>query len=230
MKGQHPIKWNTLKRNKVNHKQADENSVFRYYYNLFYVGLSRAKQNILVYESQVVDQFEDFLHDNFMKKSSKEVIYILGRIVDKVEFSQLELISRVNEFIRLEQFENARLTSDKIKDDFKRLEAKRNIDIYERYIRHGRYRDAGIKYWEYGMINDAKKQFTLSGDTILIELIDKCSQNSNNDLNIDIVSYFEDVKDNAIAQEFIIETVKKDVNRLKQSFSKTYQNFKKGRK
>ena len=80
------------------------------------------------------------------------------------------------------------------------------------------------------VIEDAKKQFTLSKDTILIELVDICSKSSNKDLNIDIVEYFEDVKDNQIAQAFIVDTVKKDIANLKQGFSKIYNNFKKGRK
>ena len=142
----------------------------------------------------------------------------------------MELLSRVNEFIKLSQWDNARFTANKIKDDFKRIEAMRNIEIYSKYILKGNYREAGIKYWEYGMLDEAKNQFTLSGDTILIELIDKCSQGSNGDLNIDIVEYFDDVKDNAVAQAFIVETVRKDIEKLKNSLNKTHHNFKKGRK
>ena len=42
--------------------------------------------------------------------------------------------------------------------------------------------------------------------------------------------YFCDVKDNNIAQKFIIETTQKDVKQLKSQFSKIKENFKKGRK
>ena len=103
------------------------------------------------------------------------------------------------------------------------------IDIYEQFIQFGKYREAGIKFWEYGLTEQAKNQFRLSGDEILIELIDKCSQTNNKDLNIDIVKYFDDVKDNKIAQSFIIETVKKDIKTLKSSFTSIKENFKKGR-
>ena len=223
-------KWNTLKRNKVNHKEADENSVFRYYYNLFYVGLSRAKQNIIVCEDLNIDQFETFFSKNFDRRNAKDAIEVLNRLISKAEFSQIELLTRVNEFIKLSQWDNARFTANKIKDDYKRIEAMRNIEIYSKYIIRGNYRDAGIKYWEYGMLDEAKNQFTLSGDTILIELIDKCSQGSNSDLNIDIVEYFDDVKDNQVAQAFIVETVRKDIEKLKNSLTKTHNNFKKGRK
>ena len=223
-------KWRNLKQHKVNHKQADENSIYRYYYNLFYVGLSRAKQNLIVFENNVVDQFENFLKDNFEKKELKDTIRTLEGIISKAEFSQLQLMSRVKEFIKLEQYDNARFAANKIKDDASRLSALRTIEIAEKYIRTSQHREAGIKFWEYGMLKEAKEQFTLSKDTILNELIDMCASNSSNDLNIDIVNYFDLVKDNAIAQAFIVETVKKDVSNLKNSFNKIKENFKKGRK
>ncbi len=223
-------KWKILEQNKVNHKQADENSVFRYYYNLFYVGVSRAKQNIFVIEDSQIKQFENFLKENFENKNAKDSIRTLSEIVNKSEFSEQEVFDRINEFIKLEQFDNARFTASKIKDDIKRIDWLRTIEIYEEFIHIGKYREAGIKFWEYGMVDQAKKQFTISGDENLIQLVDSCSKNNNSDLNIDIVSYFEDVKDNKMAQSFIIETVKKDILKLKQSFNEIKENFKKGRK
>ena len=76
------------------------------------------------------------------------------------------------------------------------------------------------------MIDEAKQQFKLSGDETLIELIDACTQNSTQNLNIDIVKYFVDVKDNKIARSFIADTVKRDVENLKKSFSETNKKFK----
>ena len=223
-------KWKTLEINKVNHKQADENSVYRYYYNLFYVGLTRAKQNIFVVENNNIKQFENFFNLNFEVCSNSQALKKLSEIVSKVEFTQQEVFDRVKEFIKLEQFDNAKFTASKIKDDVKRIDMLRIIEVNENLIQFGKYREAGIKFWEYGLIDEAKKQFTLSGDDILIELIDSVSKNNNKDLNIDIVNYFDDVKDNKVAQQFIIETVKKDIVSLKTSFYEIKENFKKGRK
>ena len=223
-------KWKTLERNKVNHKQADENSVYRYFYNLFYVGVSRAKQNIFVFESSVVNQFENFFSKNFDCKNSSGAIKQLSEIVSKAEFSQKEVIERVEEFIKLEQYDNAKFTANKIKDDITRINYLRTIEIYETLISQGKYREAGVKFWEYGLIDQAKKQFTISGDEILIELVDTCSKNNSGDLNIDIVNYFNVVKDNKVAQQFIIETVKKDIATLKSSFATINAKLKKGRK
>lgn len=223
-------KWSLLQQNKVNHKLADENSVFRYYYNLFYVGVSRAKQNIFVVEKLNISQFKNFFANNFNQQDAKGAIKLLSDIVSKVEFTQAEILERVKEFIKLEQYDNARFTANKIQDDLQRINELHKIEINQNFISSGKYREAGIKFWEYGMIDDAKKQFTLSGDQKLIELVDACSQNSDSGLNIDIVNYFDDVKDNALAQKFIIETVQKDIANLKSSFKNIKENFKKGRK
>lgn len=223
-------KWEALSRIKVNHKEADENSVYRYYYNLFYVAISRAKQNIFVVEGEKIKGFENFFSENFDCLDTQSAINVLNDIVSKVEFTQLEVEDRVNEFIRLEQYDNARFMADKIKDDSRRIDSQRRIDVSEKYIRVGKYRDAGIKLWEYGMLDDAKAQFTLSGDTILIELIDKCSSGNSKDLNIDIVKYYDDIKGNSVARDFVLETVKKDISKLKSEFVDIKDRFKRSRK
>lgn len=223
-------KWKTLEHRKINHKTADENSVYRYFYNLFYVGITRARQNIFVLEQNKVNQFEKFFKDNFEQMDSRTAIKLLEDIVSIVEFTQDDALSRVNEFIRLGQFDNARFMAGKLKNDVTRINALRKIEVYENFVKFGKYREAGIKFWEFGLITDAKNQFTLSGDKILIELIDKCVENNKNDLSIDILDYFEDVKDNSIAREFILDTVRKDIKEFKNSFNLINENFKKGRK
>ena len=49
-------------------------------------------------------------------------------------------------------------------------------------------------------------------------------------MNIDIINYYDLVKDNPVARDFILETVRKDIAGLKNSFNNIKQNFKKGRK
>lgn len=221
-------KWKQLEFKKINHKQADENSVFRYYYNLFYVGLSRAKQNIFVVERNSVKQFGDFFKSNFKCVDSRQALRNLTELVSKVEFTQQEVYDRVSEFLKLGQYENARFTAEKILDNKKRIESMRSIEINEELISKGKYREAGIKYWEYGLINEAKKQFILSGDTMLIELINGCVKNNSTNLNVDIIDYFEDVKDNPVARQFILDIVKNDIKNLRKNFGEIKSNFKKG--
>ena len=223
-------KWRDLSRNKVNHKTADENSVYRYYYNLFYVGLTRAKQNIFVVECKSIPQFELFFKKNFDCMSTDTAIQKLTSIVKSVEFTQKDLESRVYEFIKLSQWDNAILNASKIKDDGLRIDLNRIIEVYSAYVSRGKYREAGVKLWEYGLLDEAKKMFTLSGDKALIELIDKCSNSSSKDLSVDIIDYYYDVRDNSVARDFILETINRDLNNLKTSFKSINNNLNKGKR
>jgi len=221
-------KWQTLLRDKINHKQADENSVYRYYYNLFYVGLTRAKQNLFVVEDKQVTLFEDFFKENFDRKDTSGAIKLLSDIVSKVEFTEIEILERVREFIKLGQFENAVWTANKIKDDVIRLRELNRIEVSEKYIQVGKHRDAGIKFWQLNMLDEAKKQFIISGDESLSQLLDACRGKEEGRLNIDIVDYFEDVAGNEAAKNFILQTVENDRESLKQQMKEIKENFKKG--
>lgn len=220
-------RWQTLESNRVNHKQADENSVYRYYYNLFYVGLTRAKQNLFVVENKKIPMFEKFFKENFDRKDTTGAIKLLSDIVSKVEFTESEILERVQEFIKLGQFENAVWTANKIKDDVVRLRELSRIDISEKYIFQGRHRDAGVKFWELNMLNDAKKQFIISGDEALSQLLDACRGKDEGRLNIDIVNYYDDVKENEVAKEFILQTIENDRESLRQQMKEIKENFKK---
>lgn len=223
-------KWTRLEKHKVNHKAADENSVYRYYYNLFYVGLSRAMQNVIVVEDETISQFESFFNKNFNICNAKNALKKLESIVGKVEFSQDELIDRVYEFIKLQQYDNARFVVNKIKDEKSRVDLTVTIQIYESLVSLGKYRDAGVKFWEYGLIDEAQKQFAISGDMMLIEMIDNCSDDKDSHLSVNIVEYYNDVKDNNVARELILETVKKDILQLKNSFKDINKKLIKGDK
>ena len=220
-------KWELLERIILNKKSADENSVFRYYFNMFYVGISRAKRNLFVLEEKNVSTFSQFFKTYFDCQNSKNTINALSKIVSKIEYTQSEYLERVEEFIKLGQYDNARFTVEKITDDLIRKQELIKIEINENYVHHGKYREAGIKFWEEGMLDEAKKQFTLSGDTILIDLIDALSQNNQSNLNYDIIRYYTDLKDNEIARKFVLETIKRDLKNLQAEQKELHDKIKK---
>ena len=222
-------KWNLLERMTLNRKTADENSVFRYYFNIFYVGVSRAKQNLFIVESKNIESFKNFFKENFDCQDRQTTINSLSKIISKIEFTQDEYIARVNEFLKLEQFDNAKFNAEKITDDLIRANQILKVDIYKNFVHFGKYREAGIRFWENGMIEEAKKQFILSGDTALIDLITAVSEKNQTNLNFDIIKYFNDVKENDIARQFILETITKDITNLKENQKRINENFKKMR-
>ena len=218
-------KWNTLERTTVNRKQADENSVFRYYFNIFYVGVSRAKTHIFVAEDSNLDLFNTFFIENFEKQDTTGAINALLETSNIIEVEQDELATRIAQFINLEQYENARFAAAKILNDSDRAAHNDNIDISEQLIRHGKHREAGIAFWEKGYGEEAKKQFILSDDTILCDLID-AAMGGNNTLDIGILDFLEDVSD-PIARKLIFDVIKKDVESVKERQKHINQSLKK---
>lgn len=207
-------KWRTLERINVNRKQADENSVFRYYFNLFYVGVSRAKTNVYVVEDASIAQFKEFFLSQFEVLSAKDAEARIKESSSGTLVDTDELIDRVEEFLKLGQYDNARFAADKIDDDIVRTEYLNRVEIYEKYISSGDYRGAGIRYWEIGLPREAKQQFVLSGDEELVAFVDATQQADGGSLSVNILDYIESFKDSDAAMKLIIDTVKKDFMRL----------------
>jgi hypothetical protein len=209
-------KWHSLERALINRKSADENSVYRYYFNLFYVGISRAKRHLFVAEEKEISTFKQFFAENFKVLDTAQAVSALSDIVSRIEVEQEDVLERINEFVNLGQYDNARFAADKITDDRLRTYQLENIDIYEKYIAHGKYREAGIRYWEIGSIEQAKRYFELSEDTILIQLVDACSGGDSKALDIDILHFLPEVAANSAATALILQTVSNDLHNLKE--------------
>lgn len=219
-------KWQHLAKMILNRKTADENSVFRYYFNLFYVGLSRAKHNLFILEDKNLEMFSNFFENEFEIKTKQNFVETLLNTVGKIEFTQQEYLDRISDFIKLEQYENARFAADKIVDDLVRKKQLTTIDIFEQSVSKGNYREAGIKFWQAGLLDEAKTQFTLSNDKILIDFMNAVSGQDQSSLNYQIIKYFVDMKDNDVAKNFILETIKNDLDLSKKAQRDINSKFK----
>lgn len=208
-------KWSKLELMNINHKQADENSVFRFFFNLFYVALSRAKHNLFVYEEQGVSIFEQFFKKNFDVLSGRQATEVFSNVIGKIEIDEDEILSRIEEFIRLGQFDNARFYAEKFESglDCERQLAK--IDAFEKYVFKGKNKEAGIALWRAGLPEDAKEQFAISGDKNLMEFIDKLQGKNVENLDADIVKFFVDFDENDDAQKLILDVVKQDLETMR---------------
>ncbi|MDE7464652.1 MAG: hypothetical protein K2M48_06440, partial [Clostridiales bacterium] len=144
-------KWRYLRDMSLNRKTADENSVFRYYFNLFYVGISRAKQYLFVAESDCPETFDSLFKECFERKNKDEALAYLKDIAGRIEIDDDEFVERIEKFCSLEQYENARAAADRLSSDELRKKQLLYISVHEQYLRFGRYRDAGVEYWRQGM-------------------------------------------------------------------------------
>ena len=214
-------KWQKLERMSVNRKQADENSVYRYYFNLLYVGISRAKHNIFVFEEKKNNLFVEFFKNNFETLYAEDAYNRFTDIISKVEFDDDDIFERIDEFIKLGQFDNARFYANKFDDDRTVYQMLEKIEAFERYVFKGKNKEAGIKLWKAGLVADAKKQFEISGDAKLIEFLDTLESRNNAGLDAEVVKFFTDFDDNADARELIVETVKQDLENIRKMHRET---------
>ncbi|MBO7156085.1 MAG: hypothetical protein J6V83_01640 [Clostridia bacterium] len=108
----------------------------------------------------------------------------------------------------------------------KRRDELKRIEVSELYVLHGNYRDAGIRYWEAGLIEDAEQMFRLSGDHKLIDFMRACLKEDNHALDYDIVRFYTEVDGNDIAQNLIIETLRNDLKDLREKHKNLNASFK----
>ncbi len=219
-------KWKILEEFNINHKQADENSVFRYYFNLFYVGVSRAKHNLFVFENDEIKLFGDFFKDNFENLNGEETYKKFTEVISKIEIDDDEILERIAEFIKLGQFDNARFYADKFEDDEIRIQQNEKIEAFEKFVFKGRNKDAGIKLWKAGLIHEAKEQFAISGDTKLVEFLENLEGKNKSKLDAEIVKFYVDFDDNDEAQKLIVDVVKADLKEMQENHRIIKEKFK----
>ena len=210
-------KWRYLHEMSLNRKTADENSVFRYYFNLFYVGISRARQYLFVAESDYPKFFEKFFDDCFEKRNKDNALALLREIAGREEIDDDEFKERIEKFCSLEQYENARNTADRLSSDELRAKQLVYIDVHEKYLRHGKWRDAGVEYWRKGCDSEAREMFTRSGDEKLFPLMDACLQKGSA-LDPEIVRFYTLAQDNDLAKNLILETLNNDCKQIWAAF------------
>ena len=209
-------KWQALERNIINKKISDENSVYRYYFNLLYVGITRAKQNLYVIESKKIKLFEDMFKNNFdVIEDGKTLKAILKDENINSKITSEELLDRIDEFIKFRQYDNALFVAKRLNDNYESIRQINKINAYKEWDKTDDYRKLGIELWKNNFIDEAKTQFRLSGDEILIKLIDACRNNSDEGISGDIIQFLPLVSENQVATSLIIDTIKNEINNLK---------------
>lgn len=209
-------KWRYLENMSLNRKTADENSVFRYYFNLFYVGISRARQYLFVAEGDSPKTFDKLFAECFDRRSKDSALAFLKEIAGKIAVDDEELCDRIEKFCSLEQYDNAKNSADRLSDERLREEKLAYIFVHEKYLRFSAFRDAGVEYWRRGMDRQAREMFTRSGDTALFPLMDACKDGGGT-LNFDIVRFYPLVENNEAAKKIILDTLKGDVKEMTDS-------------
>lgn len=221
-------KWEKLYKDKINRKTADENSAYRYWLNLFYVGASRARRNLFVSEKKDVSLFNDFFKDNFISCAAQVCAKDIENTIGIGKLDEDVILERINEFINLSQFDNAITATKSLSDEEETKKQLDRIEIYREYVSLGKYNEAGIAFWEKGILDEAKKFFNLANNSALSDLVDACS-GKNSELNASIVSFYDDLKGNETARNLILDTLKKETNKIKEESQNIKERLKKYR-
>ncbi|MDR3293936.1 MAG: UvrD-helicase domain-containing protein [Clostridiales bacterium] len=207
-------RFSALNRLVVARKQADENSVYRYYFNLFYVGISRAKTRLYVAEEREIPLFEEFFKNNFDELQTADAVKDLLASSNIKEIDRDEIAKRTLEFIKSGQFDNARISAERMLNADEKREAMNRIEVYETYVLHGKYREAGVRFWELNMREDAKEQFEFSRDDALIAFLEAYQKKGGGALNYQAAAFLEDKNLDAKARDLIFEVMTRDAARL----------------
>ena len=210
-------KWRYLNEMSLNRKTADENSVFRYYFNLFYVGISRARQYLIVSETDYPKFFDKLFDECFERKNRDAALAFLREIAGQAELDDDEFVERIEKFCALEQYANARSTADRLSSDELREKQLIYISVHEKYLRYSKFREAGVEYWRHGMDGEAREMFTRSGDEKLFPLMDACLKGGSA-LDPEIVRFYTLVEDNDVAKNIILETLNSDCKEISAAF------------
>jgi len=217
-------RWKRFARVGVNRKTADENSVYRYDFNLLYVGVSRAKTRLYVQERDSVEIFEKFFEDNFEPLPCSAAAKKLLSKVDKLEAEQDEILSRIKQFIQSAQYDNARQAANRILTIEEREKEIARIDIFENFVHKGKHKEAGIKFLQSSLYTDAKEQFQLCAEEGLAALCDSCMGETTGG-GLEALSAFIDAGENEDIQKVIVGLVREDLKQMQNTFKSTSEKF-----
>ena len=209
-------KFKKLERTAIDRKTADENSLYRYYFNLFYVGVSRARRHLFVAEEAEIPQFKSFFKDNFRSMGTAEAVEKLKETVGSTLVDQEEHKRRAEEFMKLGQYDNAEHAAANLINDREREKALLDVAIWRDHVSRGDYVGAGVAYWEGGFLKEAKEYFVLGGESELSDLIDAASGGTDEKLDYGILRHYDRLKENPAAMRIILEVLKKDTSSLKE--------------
>lgn len=219
-------KFKTLARTEINRKTADENSLYRYYFNLFYVGVSRARRHLFVAEEKEVEQFAAFFKSNFKSLTAAEAAAKLQQTVGSTLVDQEEHKRRAEEFARLGQYDNAFHAANNLINDGEREKVLLDVTLWRDHIARGDYVGAGVAYWEHGYLKEAKEYFALGGETDLSDLLDAASGGGGEKLDYRILRHYDKFKNNPAAMKIIVSLMKKDVESLKTGLKEASRKLK----
>ena len=129
-------------------------------------------QLIFVFETENVSNFNEFFDKHFDTLDGENSFEKFENVISKLEIDDDEILERINEFIKLGQFDNAKFYAEKIENDYESHQQIEKINIHKDYIFknkipihiHGHIHEPYVKK----MINDTTEYSILGYEIIKI--------------------------------------------------------------
>lgn len=183
--------------NIINTKHADSNSLKRYYFNLFYVGITRAQNHIIIIEENETPEFSEFFEKNF--EELEENVNVSELPFELTVLDNDSYVSRITEALKIRKFELAKKYINKINDiELKKLQEIR-CNIFE-----------NINEENYIKLIDECLKMNLLDDSIFI-----AEKMNNNDLEEVLKSIKDNHKiDYSICYKVFFNTKSQEIKKL----------------
>ncbi len=151
----HQKDWQELDKEKIDKKNADENSLLRYYFNIFYVGITRAQRHLLVVEENEISVFKDFFKKNFQYLPKDASIELLQEKLELNILTDEERLARINEAFKNNLLENAQHHINWIKDMSLKKRQQERYMLYDEYFKSKNKVEVRDKFLDKNLIDDA---------------------------------------------------------------------------
>ena len=209
---QHLSEWLKLENSQINKKLADENSLLRYYFNIFYVGITRAQRHLLIVEESDINLFSEFFKNNFTYLDKDTSIESLQLKLDLKTLSLTERIQRINESLKNKLFDNALHYISWIKDEKEKQKQLLRLEIYSDFYKNSNYEQARDECLELNFIEDAIEISKQSNAYDVANLLNKLFITNEFDLELcyEVLSKTNSIKIKSIIQN-TLETTRKDL-------------------
>ena len=221
---QHLSEWLKLENSQINKKLADENSLLRYYFNIFYVGITRAQRHLLIVEESEINIFRDFFKNNFTYLNKDTPIDSLQLKLDLKTLSLSERIHRINESLKNKLFDNALHYISWIKDEKEKQKQMIRYEIYKDFYKENSFEQSINKCLEFDFIDDAIEISKQSKNYDVANLLNKIFVLHDFDMQLcyEVLSKTNSINLKSIIQN-TLETTRKDLiekNKLLQEILK----------
>ncbi len=227
-------KWQYISTHKINKADADENFIYRYYFNLFYVAFTRARNNVIIIEDEAnekgkIEDIELFKNSNFFKDFiclSKEISdESLEDLFEKI--TEDEVLIKIEEHIKNQNYKQALFFANKLSktNQLKQIVVSR-CNIYLEYVAVQRFNNACQKFLENNFYDDAAnvyEQYLNRSD--IAQLLRSVSNNSS-EIEISQVAQIYYSEENEIIKKFAKELLDKNRSFILQKLQDSIQKLK----